>query len=530
MPQIGGRPTNAYASLAPPLLRRTAVGNSAHPSASQADPAVDTTAPLKSELDSALLHSVAWTAGMKWLTQILSWLSTIIVARILAPSDYGLVAMATVFTGFVTLLSEFGLGTAVVTLRSLTTEEIAQLNTVALFIGVLSLGIGLGVAVPLSEFYGTPELVWIVVVLSTGFFINSFRTVPQALLRRDLRFKLLAFIDGSQAAILAVVMILLAILGLRYWTLVIGNLLSTAIATAAVVYFRAHRFAWPKLCMLKSSLTFSWHIIAGRVSWYTYSNADYLIAGRVLGKSPLGAYTLAWTLANIPVSKVTALVTQVTPAFFAAVQTDNRSLRRYLINITEALAFVTFPAAIGLALMTEEFVSLAFGQKWLGMVGPLRLLCLYAAFRSIVTLLPQVLNAIGDTRFTMWVNVLFAVVLPPAFYLATRWEAMGIAAVWLSLYPVLTLPLFWRVFRRIDLSIGNYIKGISPALSGVIVMTAAVLGVRILLRDHSVGLRFGVAVPVGAVSYGATLLILFRDRIDAFRTTLRALRSGPGDA
>src|SRR2546425_8629430 len=110
-------------------------------------------------------------------------------------------------------------------------------------------------------------------------------------------------------------------------------------------------------------MTFSRHIIVGRLAWYVYSNADFLVAGRILGKVALGLYEVGWNLANVPIEKITSLVGQVTPAVFSAVQRDHAALRRYLLRVTEGLALITFPASLGLALVAPDFVLLTLGRS-----------------------------------------------------------------------------------------------------------------------------------------------------------------------
>src|SRR5439155_593304 len=114
------------------------------------------------------------------------------------------------------------------------------------------------------------------------------------------------------------------------------------------------------------------------LGWYVSANTDFLVAGRILGKTALGFYNVAWTLASVPVDKVAALVGQVTPAFFSAVQTDRPAMRRYLLRITEGIALITFPVSLGLVLVARDFVLVVLGSKWEGTIAPLRLLAAYA--------------------------------------------------------------------------------------------------------------------------------------------------------
>jgi len=469
------------------------------------------------KLDRILVRGVAWTAIVKWATQIATWGATLIVARLLDPSDYGLVGMAAIFLNLVTYFSEFGLGTAIVTLQDLTNDQVSQLNSLSLLLGLFGFAISAAVAYPLGLFFKAPKLPAVVVVMSIGFVVAAFRTVPYSLLQKEMRFKLLAAIEGLQAIIQAVLTLALVFLGFGYWALVLGNLSVSLTSTASTMVWRRQRFAWPRVATIRRALVYSWHIIAGRLSWYLYNDSDFFVAGRVLGQAPLGAYTLAWTLAHAPLEKLTTLVNRVTPSIFAAIQSDFPALRRYLRNITGALALVIFPATLGMALVAKDFVHLALGSKWDGAVLPLELLALHALIRSNVILLAPVLNVVGEERFAMWNSLTTAIVLPVAFYIASQWGTGGIAAVWVVLYPFLAFPLYWRLFRRIEMSTKEYFAALWPALSGCIAMTVSVEALKRLLTPGSpLYIRFASETLVGAAVYALALVMLHRDWLSAF--------------
>src|SRR5208282_5331327 len=153
------------------------------------------------------------------------------------------------------------------------------------------------------------------------------------------------------------------------------------------------------------------------------------VAGRVLGRDPLGAYTVAWNLASASIEKVTDLIGRVIPTFISEAKKDAGSLRRYLRDLTEGISLITFPATLGLALVSRDFILLALGTKWAGAVVPLQLLALYASIRSITILLAPVMNAV-DVRWGARYGLLFVVVFPTAFYVGSRWGTVGIASAW----------------------------------------------------------------------------------------------------
>jgi O-antigen/teichoic acid export membrane protein len=480
----------------------------------------------QSRLDGIFVRSLAWTGSVKWLSQILSWASTLVVARFLTPEDYGLVGMASVYLALVALVNELGLSAAVVTKHELTENQIAQINSLCVFLGVAGFAISCMAAIPISSFFKTPQLFWVVVAMSFSFVVLAFQTVPYSLLQRDLQFKSLALMEGVQVLAQALSMVTLALLGFRYWTLVFGSLLGTALFTGMVLLTRSHSFAWPQPRSIKDALTFSWHILVTRLCWFVQSNSDRLVAGRILGKSALGAYAVGWTLASLPIEKVTGLVCRVTPAFFSAIQKDLAAIRRYLLMLTEGLALLTLPAGWGLALVAEEFVLLALGENWRAAIRPMQILAILNGIRAIDPLLSQILIVVGESQFVMRLSLVVAVTLPTSIYFGSRWGITGIAAAWVATYSLLAIPMYWRVFKRIELPASKYLGVFWPALSGTLVMTSSVLVVKFVIPPACpLWLCLGVEILLGGGAYVLAVVTLHRNRLRSLYQILCTVRS-----
>lgn len=479
-------------------------------------------------LDQVFVRGMAWTATVKWVTQVMTWGMAVVVARLLTPSDYGLVGMATIYINLFTLFSEFGIGTAIVTLQDLTDDQVSQLNTLSLSLGLLGFAISAAVAIPLGRFFHAPNLPSVVVVLSAGFIVSGLRTVPYSLLQKELRFKLLAMIDGLQGVVQALVTLILAFLGFGYWALVLGILSFSVTPTGLVLLWRRRSFAFPKHSSIRKAIQYSRHILIARLCWAGYDNSDFIIAGRVLGEAPLGSYTLAWSLAHTPLEKLTTLVNRVTPSVFATIQTDAEALRRYLRNITGVMALVIFPATIGMTLVAPEFVPLVLGSKWNGAVIPLELLALHALIRSNVILLTPLLNVIGEERLVMWNSVVALFVLPISFYLGSHWGTVGIAAVWVVIYPLVQLPLFSRIFRRVKLPRSDYLGALWPALSGCAVMAISIQFLKSVSSPRwPLYTRLASEILVGIVAYGIVLIRFHSNYLRGILQFVRASRMRP---
>jgi PST family polysaccharide transporter len=478
-------------------------------------------------LDKSLVMGIAWTGGMKWATQIFSWAATIIIARLLTPADYGVMGMAMVYIGLVALVNEFGLTAAILTRRDLTPDQIAQIGGFGLGVGVAFTFASMALAAPIAWFYSDPAVREVIMWLSLNFTITAAGILPRALMSRDLQFHRLAWIDGASNLTQMGMTLILAVFGFRYFSLVFGSLAGSTVGMLLAIRWNGHRIAWPRpFRSIKESVHVGWHVVVGRVAWYTYQNADFAIVGRVLGKVVLGAYTLGWEVATVPVERVSALVGQVTPSIFSTVQHDRVALRRYYLAIVGGLAIITFPAAVGIALTANLLVPVLLGDHWTAAIVPLQVLAAYAGIRSIDTVAPQVLVYSGHSRQSMWFSVLAACVLPVAFLIGTRWGAGGVAAAWVAAYPIVVIPSYRLLFRILNMSLRMYIANIWPAISGSLVMALVILVVRPTLRTAMLPRYALVAeILIGAATYAAVMLLAHRDRLVAFRNLIRTARS-----
>ena len=218
---------------------------------------------------------------------------------------------------------------------------------------------------------------------------------------------------------------------------------------------------------------------------------------------------------------------RVTPAFFAAVQTDPPSLRRYLSLLTEGLAFVTLPLCLGLFLTAHDFVTAFLGDRCNGVTVPLQLLALYAALRSIALLAPQVLVSTGRSARSMAFSILALIIMPPVFYLGTRWGTAGVAMGWVTVYPVLVVMSFLRyALRAIEMRWSAYLTTLIPALTATAAMMVAVWVTRAVVPEAwGVRSRFAIEVTAGVLGYCGVAWLAHRSRINLLVALLKGRSS-----
>jgi O-antigen/teichoic acid export membrane protein len=215
----------------------------------------------------------------------------------------------------------------------------------------------------------------------------------------------------------------------------------------------------------------------------------------------------------------------VIPSVFASIQDDVPAMRRYCLGVTEGLAFVVLPLSAGLAITADDFVRVVLGERWEEAIGPLRLLAFYAGFRSLATVVSPILVAIGHARRNLHFTLLAIAVLPPLFYVGTRWGPTGVAAAWLVGFPLVSLPAYAFTLRTLTISAGDYFGALWPALSATGAMAVAVVIARLATGHLPLGARFAIEVAVGTIAYGGVVLAVHLERIEAFRGLLRGARS-----
>lgn len=475
--------------------------------------------------DRSLVRGVAWNGVIKLLVQAAAWGSTLVVARLLSPDDYGVMGLAALFLGLIELVTEFGIGIAVATRKDLTEPQTRELNSVAAIMGVGGC-LSICLIAPLAgHFFHDARLPAVLAVLSVTFLLSSVRSVPWGLLQRDLQFKRLAIYDGLQALALAALSVVLALLGFRYWTLVIASIASALISAAIAIVKHPVGFRRPRVEELKPLLSFSGNIVGQRMAWYGYSNSDFFVAGKMLGSGPLGSYSLAWNLSHVT-DKLTALVLQITPPVLAKVQDDKAEMRRYVVRITEVMSLTVMPLMIGLALVARDFVPLVLGQKWDTMIFPLQVLSAYAIVNVVLPLLAQVLNVTGHEAFGMRHNILQFTVMPCLFAIGAYLGGVnGIALAWVVGHPFLGLRLARYTLRTIDLSLRQFfVRALGPAVVSCLVMVLAVIGTQVAWPSSAPSIpKLAMEIVVGAASYAGTMLLFFSQRVVGMREFARQM-------
>ncbi|WP_138708194.1 lipopolysaccharide biosynthesis protein [Desulfocurvibacter africanus] len=480
-------------------------------------------------LKQRFLSGVMWQAGVKMLSQGFSFLVSIMLARFILPEEYGLIGMAMVFTGFLNLINEIGIGSSIIREPKVSDSALRSAYGFALAVSAVLCGLAQILAPAVAGFFDSERVEPIIRVLAISFFFGGMRAVPWSLLAKEMRFSVISKAEALTVILGGITSLVLAVMGFGVWALVTGFMLQQGLM-ALLANMLSPRKVLPswRLGQALDLASFGVKVMLIRVLWYTYSNADFFIIGKLLGDKLLGFYSLAFKIALLPTEKITAIINPVCLPAFSELQNDTSSLAKYLSHLTMYLSIITFPVAFGIFAVADDFVLLFLTEQWLPIIIPLKLLSIIGLVRSIAILFPPILLARNKTAFLVYYNILLTIVMLAAFWIGASLHGInGVAAGWAIAYPVVALTLMYATCREIGLPLLRYAATLLPATLGSLLMTAFIIALR---RSSDCPLTWGfflVECSAGALCYAGFMILFQRRRFFELR---RALFKRPAQA
>ena len=461
-------------------------------------------------LRARVARSIFWIAWSRGIVQLLSLASTLLVAHILVPADYGLMALAGVCTGTAHMLAEMGLGRAIIQFRDLDRREIDTCFWIATALATTAFAVLVLAASPIAHWFAAPRLAEVLPVTALTLPLAACSVVSDSLLR-----KRLALDRISQAEMIGVgaalpVTLGCALAGLGVWALVAGWLVASAARSIATIAFAPWRPGWRvggRRAM--EMLHFSLATFGVNALWAFREQTDVLVIGKVTGQAVLGLYSMAKELALLPPNKISTIINMLSPPMMAELQTDVEAMRDAFYRGVRLTAAISLPASVGIALVADQMVAALLGAKWLPAIPIMRLLCLYATTRTIEPLLTPVLFARRRQQFLFWYFVVQLIAVTAAMLVGALWGgAAGAVVLSTPVYAIFIAILVKNVMVELEGRFSQLWSQIGPILAATAAMTAVVLLFRVMVPAEPALLELILLSVSGAITYGAALFTL----------------------
>lgn len=388
--------------------------------------------------------------------------STMVLARLLAPADFGLIAMVMAVTGFAALFKDLGLSMATIQRAEINHEQVSTLFWVNVAVSGLIAMLTVAMAPVIAWFYGEPRLTLVTIALSTVFLFGGLTVQHQALLERQMRFAALAAIQVAAMAAGVCAAIVTAALGFGYWALVVMQVTSALAIALGVWLLSDWRPGRPRRnAGVKGMLVFGANLTGFNILNYFARNLDNVLIGKVWGAIQLGLYNKAYGLLTLPINQVTAPIASVAIPSLSRLQSNPDEYARYYYRAINVIAFVTMPMMMMLAGLSNEVILLVLGDQWAGAVPIFKVLAFAALLQPVVNPVGWVFVSLGKTdKQLRW--AVFAVPMTVLSFVAgLPWGAFGVAVSYtICSLTILTFPGLWWAFRESPLSIGGWLGSI----------------------------------------------------------------------
>jgi len=453
-------------------------------------------------------------------------ISTVVLARLLTPADFGLVAMVTAITGMATAFVDLGLTEATIQRKEISHNQVSTLFWINVAFGLALMLVTAALAPVFVWFYGEPRLKNITVLLSLSFLISGLRSQHDALLKRQMRFAALAIRDVAMYVVAVPVAIIMALRGAGYWVLITLPLLLNSTQMLLSWFMVNWRPGLPRRDPeVGSMVTFGRNVAGSCVIYQVNRNADNALIGWYWGAAPLGLYSRAYNLLMLPVRQLTVPVGAVVIPAFSRIQDDAERYARYYLRAANLLMWIGAPLFGFLAVAAEPVIVLILGQQWRESAPVFQILAISAVAQLLLESTIWLLVSRGQSKRLLKLLLVISPIIVASFALGLPFGIKGVALSCSLVFLALLPWILQFAFRGTNLTLPRLGKAllcpVSLSLVGVCFGELALRAVApqaILSQLLVIALGFAAAYSLSAVIPAA------REEVLSFGKLLRDLR------
>ena len=381
---------------------------------------------------------------------------TIVLARLLTPEDYGLVAMVAVVTNFAMMFKDMGLSMATVQKDTITHEQVSTLFWINLVASTI-IGICLAGAAPLiAMFYKEPRLIMVTIAMAITFPLGGLVLQHMALLRRQMRYRTISLLQLVAAAVSTISGILSALAGMEYWSLVIMQLVNSLWLIVTIWLVCPWIPGRPRKNIgVKSMMIFGGNLTGFNFMNFFSRNADNLLIGKFIGTEQLGVYDKAYQLLMLPLRQITYPISNVATAALSRLQNDPEGYRRFYYKMVKAIAYTTMPIIAFMAVLSDQIIFIVLGEQW-NMAGPIFRILAFAAFiQPIAATAGSIFISTGQTNRMLRWGVFSSVGTITSFLIGLPFGIKGVAICYCIFTYILFIPCLKYAFAKSPIQINK---------------------------------------------------------------------------
>jgi O-antigen/teichoic acid export membrane protein len=462
------------------------------------------------EVTKKATHSLGWHTLSFGGTKLLTLITLSVLARLLPPENFGLVALATLTMDYLSIVSDLGFGAALIQRKGNIRESASVAFTVNLFANIILTILIYFIAPYAAAFFREPELTLVLRWLSLTFILKAIGSIHKITIERELNFKNRVFPDVGSSIIKAIISIGLALAGFGVWSLIVGQLVGIAISSILLWYMVPWRprLVWdPKTAKELFSYGLSIMGINAFSAWE--DNFDYLIIGRLFNTTALGIYTIAYRLPETLILNTMWVITAVLFPAFSALQDDKDSLKKGFLSTVRYVELLVVPLCFGMFVAADPLIRVAFGEQWIEAIPILQIISLYTLINSIGFHAGDVYKAIGRPDIILKIAIPMVPLRLVLLWIGAQYSLTGVAIAHLVTEIINASINFVVVKRIINVTLTEIILELKAFIGGAALIGLALPALH-LTQDFSPLVRLTIVVIAGAIGYMTTIWMIER--------------------
>ena len=478
---------------------------------------------LYSNIKAKSITGIKWQGLAELVIRIVQFITTIILARILVPEDFGLINIALIFTQLVYVIFDFGFSSALIQKKEVTDQHYKSVFSILIasaiiFFGLIHICSGL-----IAAWFNNQDISAILDTVSYIIFAYALHAIPQIILMREIGFKNLSRAQLLSAIFYCFTAILLAVNGFGVYSFVyavLGEQFFLAILLIVITGW-VPKFGW-NIKAIKEIIKFGSSVLGTRIAGYISINIPNIIIGKVLGAHWLGIYSIAYQLIDFPVQRIAKMVLKVMFPAFSKLQDQLAEFKDLYKKLLYYLELILFPVFTGMIIIAEPFFHVIYGDKWNEAILPFQILIGFGILRSLWVTNSLVFLSIGKPHIEMLLDILFIIISTPVLYFASLH-----GLVWLCVALLIIFIGTWMIGmiisnRLIEMPLFSYLKTGFIPITGCLFMLGFSILTIVFWENMTVMTELFILLILNIFVYSLIIYLLDKEVFINMKSLVRA--------
>ncbi len=468
-------------------------------------------------LTKSAIKGVKWTSLSQVVRQFSQYITTIILAAILNPSDFGIMAIALIVISFLEIFKDLGTSSAIIQRDDNTLEFLSSIFWANVFLGFIITFLLLIFSSSISSFFGDERVKDVLNILALTFAISGTGIIHKTLFEREIEFEKIFRIEIITSLVSSLIAIVLALWGYGVWSLVFQAVTNAVFGTILYWFFSK----WRPLILInfshiKTIFNYSINLLGYNVFNFAIRNLDYLLIGKFLGDQALGHYYIIYKIMLYPVQNISAVFSRVMFPIYSKIKNQENIFSNYYDKTAISIAIFSFPLMLGLMAISKPFTEVFFNRNWNSelLTTLIILLAPVGLIQSICSTTGPIFQVKGKTNWLFLWGVSSSIVVGASFLIGINWGVSGVAAGYLISTIILTYPCFKVPFKLLDKNVMTFLRGFNKIFISSFSMFVLVLSLYLILGPYVVPHYILVLqVIVGILTYIAIYYKMDKDNL-----------------